>query len=208
MKTELYIEALKRLPQEGKQIIGYQEEENIVVYQAYNTAIATFAVHHQFLGGNHFSYDRMSWIKPGFLWMMYRCGWATKENQERVLAIWIRKSDFENILSEAVPSTYKPKQYSSMELWKQELKKKDVRLQWDPDHDPYGRKLDRKAIQIGLKGETLKAFGKQYIQRIEDITDFVKEQGIAVERHCIEQLLIPEERVINIGTIAKQRIGL
>ena len=37
----------------------------------------------------------MSWIKPNFLWMMYRCGWAAKENQKSVLAISINKTDFD-----------------------------------------------------------------------------------------------------------------
>ncbi|MFT5999906.1 MAG: hypothetical protein ACI81P_002365 [Neolewinella sp.] len=39
---------------------------------------------HQQLGGPAFSYQRMSWIKPNFLWMMYRCGWAKKQDQERL----------------------------------------------------------------------------------------------------------------------------
>jgi len=25
--------------------------------------------------------NRMTWIKPNFLWMMYRSGWASKKNQ-------------------------------------------------------------------------------------------------------------------------------
>jgi hypothetical protein len=37
----------------------------------------------------------MTWIKPSFLWMMYRCGWATKPGQERVLAIQITREGFE-----------------------------------------------------------------------------------------------------------------
>ena len=36
----------------------------------------------------------MSWIKPNFLWKMYRCGWATKEGQEIVLAVWIASAAF------------------------------------------------------------------------------------------------------------------
>ncbi|MFM7854759.1 MAG: DUF4291 family protein [Flammeovirgaceae bacterium] len=27
------------------------------------------------------SLNRMTWMKPNFLWMMYRSGWATKHNQ-------------------------------------------------------------------------------------------------------------------------------
>jgi hypothetical protein len=40
--------------------------------------------------------DRMTWVKPSFLWMMYRCSWAKNDKgQERVLAIDISREDFE-----------------------------------------------------------------------------------------------------------------
>ena len=52
-------------------------------------------------GGPLFSYSRMSWIKTNFLWMMYRCGWAAKKGQERVLAVWITREGFQEILSNA-----------------------------------------------------------------------------------------------------------
>ncbi|MBQ1688320.1 MAG: DUF4291 family protein [Lachnospiraceae bacterium] len=42
-------------------------------YRIANEAVAKGAF------GSHFSMNRMSWIKPSFLWMMYRCGWGTKE---------------------------------------------------------------------------------------------------------------------------------
>ena len=87
MKTEKYTEQKLRLPISGKQIIGRKENESIVVYQAFNLNIASYAVQHQKFGGDSYSFNRMSWIKPGFLWMMHRAGWAQKENQERILAI-------------------------------------------------------------------------------------------------------------------------
>lgn len=37
----------------------------------------------------------MTWIKPSFLWMMYRCGWGTKEGQETVLAVDISRRGFD-----------------------------------------------------------------------------------------------------------------
>ena len=149
LETEKYLAAINRLPKQGQHIIAFQQDSMVVVYQAYNLQIADHAVKHQSFGGAHYSYNRMSWIKPNFLWMMYRCGWASKENQERVLAIWIDKTDFENVLREAVFSTFNPAHYTNHDEWKTELSKKEVRLQWDPDHDPFGHKLTRRAIQIG-----------------------------------------------------------
>ncbi len=184
-----------RLPTSGRHIVAYQTDENIVVYQAYNNKIADWAVANQKLGGPAFSYNRMSWIKPNFLWMMYRCGWASKENQERVLAITVRKTDWEGILSHAVFSSYQPDVYETHENWKQQLAASEVRLQWDPAHDPYGAKLGRKAIQIGMKGSILQQFGTAMIQRIDDVTEFVKLQKLHVDRNDLAHLLVPKETV-------------
>ncbi|HYV91252.1 MAG TPA: DUF4291 domain-containing protein [Chitinophagales bacterium] len=196
--TEKYISALSHLPKEGKYIVGHQAENEIVVYQAYRPAIADFAVTNQFLGGADYSYKRMSWIKPNFLWMMYRSGWATKEGQERILALWISQEDFENILSQAVLSSFDPKYYGSYDHWKKDLDTKEVRLQWDPDHDPYGSKLARRAIQLGLKGQTLETFAKKQLRLIEGITDFVAQQKKYVDSRDIDKLIIPIETVYHL----------
>ena len=50
----------------------------------------------------------MTWIKPSFLWMMYRCGWGLKEGQETVLAVEITHEGFEWALRNACLSHYVP----------------------------------------------------------------------------------------------------
>lgn len=195
LETISYLEQKISIPQSGQIILGQQTDDKIVVYQAYNNQIADYAIKNQKLGGSHFSYNRMSWIKPNFLWMMYRCGWAEKENQENVIAIWIAKTDFETILEKAVYSSFQESVYDSYENWKKELEQKDVRLQWDPDHDPFGNKQERRAIQLGLKGNSLKAFGEEMILRIENITSFVKTQKQFVDKSEIENIIVPIEKI-------------
>jgi hypothetical protein len=195
IETEPYLESIANLPAQGQHIIAHQPGDRLVVYQAYNHHIADFAVKHQYLGGDHFSYNRMSWIKPNFLWMMYRCGWAQKENQERVLAFWISRATFEEVLAQVVFSSFKETYYSSHEAWRAELDARDVRLQWDPDHDPFGEKLERRAIQLGLKGKALQQFGKEGILEIEDVTDFVRTQRQHVIDKDLQRLIVPKERV-------------
>ena len=191
--TELYSKSICRLPKTGQHITIHQTDDMLVVYQAYNNKIADFAIENQFLGGDAFSYNRMSWIKPNFLWMMYRCGWASKENQERVLALWLKKSDFEEILKEAVFSSFNPACYASEEEWRNDLNKKQARLQWDPEHDPYGNKIERRAIQLGLKGALLEKFGRKQIAFIEDVTAFAKEQNLLLQGNLADNLLVPIE---------------
>lgn len=208
-KTINYLEYYKNIPPKGQVILGQQTEEFIVVYQAYNKQIAEDATSNQKLGGNHFSYNRMSWIKPNFFWMMYRCGWAEKENQENVIAIWIKKSDFETILDNAVYSSFQENIYQSREQWQSELQQKEVRLQWDPDHDPFGNKQERRAIQLGLKGHILKKFGEEMIQKIENITDFVKAQKQFVTKNEIENLIVPIETLyLTNNQILNEKLGI
>ncbi len=198
MKLEKYIAQKDRLPKIGKQIIGRLEGKNIVVYQAFNFNIAEYAIKNQKFGGEHYSFSRMSWIKPGFLWMMYRAGWAAKEHQQKILAISLPLEYFNIILNEATISSFTNDIYATREEWKKELEKTEVRLQWDPDHDPYGNKQERKAIQLGLKGNILKQFCTEWITKIEDITDFVKTEYEKVKTNQINELNIPFEEVVNV----------
>lgn len=189
-----YTQAVAQLPQSGQHILAHQHDGLLVVYQAYKPAIADFAVANQCFGGPDYSFNRMSWIKPNFLWMMYRCGWAEKENQERVLAIWITKSDFEAVLNEAAYASFAQSQHKDHDAWRDELNNKDVRLQWDPDHGPHGNKLERRAIQLGLKGQVLKDFN-QRIVKIEDITPFVVQQKQILDAGRLDELMVPVETI-------------
>ncbi len=193
--TILYKDYLSAIPKEGHHILAQQTKDNMVVYMAFNNAIADYAVANQKFGGADFSFNRMSWIKTNFLWMMYRSGWASKENQNRILAIWIKKTDFESILEQAAHSSYKPAIYQTREHWKAALKTNKVRLQWDPDHTPHGNKEIRKAIQLGLKDKMLRLFATEMIVSIKDITAFVKTQKEVLKTAGIEKLLVAKESV-------------
>lgn len=198
LKTTFYKDYVNHLPQTGNHILAQQKSNSLIVYQAFNPRIAKYAVDHQQFGGPHYSFSRMSWIKPNFLWMMYRCGWAKKENQKRVLAIEISKDHFEEILAQAVHSSFKSELYKAREQWQFDLEHSEVRIQWDPDHNPNGEKLDRRAIQLGLKGKVLSKFGKDWVQSIQDITDFVLEQGEKVEQKKIDELEVIKEAVYEV----------
>lgn len=57
----------------NNEIRALYTNNTIRVYQAYNAMIAKEAIKKGTFG-NNFKMDRMTWIKPSFLWMMYRCG--------------------------------------------------------------------------------------------------------------------------------------
>ena len=194
LPTQLYQEQVAIWPKSGRHILAHFDDESIVVYQAYNPSIGRFAVEHGRLGGE-FSYSRMSWVKPNFLWMMYRSGWGTKVNQEMTLALRLRRSFFDAILAEAVPSSWDRDSFATQEEWASAVGRSSVRLQWDPDHHPSGAKLERRAIQLGMRGEVLEAFGQRELMEVVDLTEFVAEQRANASASGLSALLTPTERV-------------
>src|SRR5262249_5040615 len=120
LATELYSEQAKRWPLEGRHILAHYDDQSIIVYQAYRPSIGRFTIEHGYFGGG-FSLSRMSWIKPNFLWMMYRCGWGTKGGQQNILGLRLRRAFFDSILAQAVPSSYREGHYPSRERWRGRL---------------------------------------------------------------------------------------
>src|SRR5215471_18135245 len=85
---------------ELNEIRANYDERSIVVYQAYRPEIALPALEQQRFVPP-FSLNRMTWIKPSFLWMMERSNWGKKAGQEMILAIRITRQGWEEALSQA-----------------------------------------------------------------------------------------------------------
>jgi hypothetical protein len=137
----------------------------------------------------------MSWIKPNFLWMMFRSGWGTKAGQEMTLGLRLRRNFFDSLLVRAVASSFTQADYPSIEEWRAAVGASDVRLQWDPDHSPGGRPLERRALQLGLRGAALEAFGHRELLEVIDLTDFVAEQRQYRSDAALAKLHTPVEHV-------------
>ena len=97
--------------------------------------------------------------------------------------------------AQAVRSTYIEGVYGSASAWKQALATSSVRLQWDPDHDPNGNNVERRAIQLGLRGAELAQYSREWIINIEDISAFAHEQHQHVKGNDYVSLETPLERV-------------
>jgi len=194
LRTEAFSAQAARWPASGRHILAHYDDTTVVVYQAYRPSIGRSTAEAGYFGGGGFSLGRMSWIKPNFLWMMYRCGWATKEGQEVVLAVWIDRAGLDEILGLAVPSSFDKRRYADRAAWSAAVQGSEVRLQWDPDHDPYGKPVDRRAIQLGLRGSILASYARPWIRRVEDITPYVRDQRARLQRGGVAALETPSER--------------
>ena len=145
-------------------------ENTVRVYQAYRHEIANAALN----AGTFvppFSMSRMTWIKPSFNWMMYRCGFARKVGQEVVLGIDITRAGFEWALEHAVLSHYDASIHPSHDEWKSSLPDAPVRIQWDPERDWRLNILKGvRSIQIGLSGDAVSRYVNEWIVRLENVT--------------------------------------
>ncbi|MEV6865946.1 DUF4291 domain-containing protein [Streptosporangium subroseum] len=153
-----------------RQIRAVYTEKSITVYQAYDSAVTEPAVAAQTFV-SPFKRERMTWIKPSFLWMMYRSGWATKPGQRRVLAIEIRRDGLEWALANSCLSHYDRHQHTDRNAWMKQLRQSPVRIQWDPERDRHLNALPYRSLQIGLSGEAVNHYVDEWILSITDATD-------------------------------------
>ncbi|MFC3493354.1 DUF4291 domain-containing protein [Glycomyces rhizosphaerae] len=151
-----------------RQIRAHYDADTITVYQAYDPAIAEPALAAQTFVPP-FKRERMTWIKPSFLWMMYRCGWAAKPGQTRVLAVSITRDGFEWALANSCLS--KPAEGETADAWRKRMDASPVRIQWDPERDLHLNRLDHRSIQIGLSAEAVDRYTGQWITAIIDVTE-------------------------------------
>ena len=177
-----------------RQIRARRTDRGLIVYQAYGDAIADAALEAQTLVPP-FSLSRMTWIKPSFLWMAGRSGWATKPGQERVLSIEIRCDGLWWALEHACLSHFDTVAHTTETAWRAALDAAPVRVQWDPErtlrleHQPF------RSIQIGLRGEAVRRYVDDWILSIIDVTEVHRSVGalVAGGRLTDAAAMLPDE---------------
>ncbi|MEU2667141.1 DUF4291 domain-containing protein [Micromonospora sp. NBC_01740] len=143
--------------------------DTVTVYQAYPPEIARPAL----AAGRFvppFKRERMTWIKPSFRWMMYRCGWGTKPGQERVLAVEITRAGFEWALTNSCLSSFERDRHQDREDWSRRLRASPVRVQWDPERSLRLAPLPHRSLQVGLGGEAVRRYVDEWLVGLTDVT--------------------------------------
>lgn len=175
-----------------RQIRAHYDDDTITVYQAYSDTIGKDAVKAQKLNASpEFKLGRMTWIKPSWCWMMYRCGYSYKDDRQTcVLAIKMKHEGFLKILGNA-------------RLSHGDDKNKDAKVvvQWDPERSPKVGKLSYRSIQVGVPSQMTKTWIDEWIVGIEDVTERARKLRAELDENkdiTVEKLrgkgLLPEER--------------
>ncbi|MEU9785488.1 DUF4291 domain-containing protein [Streptomyces phaeochromogenes] len=138
----------------------------------------------------------LTWIKPSFLWMMYRCGWGAKVGQETVLAVEVTRDGFEWALRHACLSSYVRGVHPDRATWQRQVKRAPARVQWDPERDLQLRPLAYRSLQLGLCGEAVRRYADEWTVGISDVTPLAHEVHALVSGGDLDAAarLLPQER--------------
>ncbi|MEW2378284.1 DUF4291 domain-containing protein [Micromonospora sp. NPDC047812] len=157
------------MPVPAHQVRARFTADTVTVYQAYPPEIARPAL----AAGRFvppFRRERMTWIKPSFRWMMYRCGWGAKPGQERVLAVEITRAGFEWALANSCLSGFDRDHHPDREDWSRRLRASPVRVQWDPERSLRLAPLPHRSLQVGLSGEAVRRYVDEWLVGLRDVT--------------------------------------
>ncbi|MCW3059569.1 MAG: hypothetical protein JWQ02_1390 [Capsulimonas sp.] len=185
------------------------DRDTIVVYQAYSKAIASAALE----AGTFvepFSFGRMTWIKPSFLWMMERSNWGLKSGQENVLAIRIKRFNWEEALSQAVLTHSERGVYRDADDWRRQFDSALVHVQWDPERTLRGEAMGYKSIQVGISRHVIERYVREWIVEISDLTPLVRKTHRLIYdgQASKAKLLLPKERPYPVTDAISQRLGM
>ncbi|MFC9756983.1 DUF4291 domain-containing protein [Streptomyces sp. NPDC056921] len=175
------------------------DARTIVVYQAYSPAVAGPALRaNRFVPP--FSFNRMTWIKPSFRWLMHRSNWAQKPGQERILAVRITRAGWEEALSQAVLTTAGPSAVAQA----------PVHVQWDPERSLRGAALNHYSIQVGVGRGLIRTFAEEWVVGLSDITPRVQKIAALRQggRSAQAQRLLPPERICPVPPAVAKRLGI
>jgi len=185
------------------------DANSIVIYQAYPKPIADAALK----AGTFvapFSFGRMTWIKPSFLWMMERSNWGLKAGQEHVLAVRLTRTGWEDALAQAVLTHPEKGVYRDEEDWRRQFEQASVYVQWDPERTLRGAALDYKSIQVGISRHIIEQYVNEWIVGIQDMTPLVRKMHGLIQSGQATKAkgFLPKERVYPILLTMATRLGM
>jgi hypothetical protein len=184
------------------------DRRSVVVYQAYPEAIARPALENKRFVPP-FSFHRMTWIKPSFLWMMHRSNWGLKSGQEMILAVRITREGWEDALSHAVLTHPDLRVYRNAEEWRTLFEPAIVHVQWDPERTLRGKALAEKSIQVGLSRHIIERYVNDWIVEIHDMTPLARKIYRLLQdgQEAKAKSFLPSERVYPLDSAIARRIG-
>jgi hypothetical protein len=119
------------------------------------------------------------------------------------------RSGFEWALAHGSLSHYDRHQHPSRDAWQAEQRSSPVRVQWDPERSINLAPLQCRSIQIGLGGDAVHRYIKNWITGITDVTALAHEVHALVSAGTRDaaRSLLPFERPYPLSETISARLG-
>lgn len=152
----------------------------------------------------------MTWIKPSFLWLMERSNWGTRSGQERILAVRLRRSGWDEAVSLGVLTHPVPKIHGSADRWETLFADVPVHIQWDPERTLRGAARGHYAIQVGISRHLIDRYVNEWIVEITDKTPTVRKIHALLTSGKADKAkaFLPPERVYPVTAETGKRLGM
>jgi hypothetical protein len=193
----------------ANEIRANYDMQTIVVYQAYPCSISEPA-----LKAQHFvfpfSLNRMTWIKPSFLWLMERSNWAQKPGQENILAVRIKRDGWDKALKLGVLTGYEKAIHGTPKIWQTQFDNAIVHVQWDPERSLRGADLGYNSIQVGLSRHIIQEYVEDWVVDIQNCTSLVRKIHFLLKTGRADKAkkLLPLERPYLVCLETAKRLGI
>ncbi len=191
------------------QIRADYDAQTIVIYQAYPLAIASAALE----AGRFvppFSFNRMTWIKPSFLWLMERSNWGRKSGQEYILKVRMSRAGWYEALKRGVLTRYASGAYRNAETWRKDFEHAEVHVQWDPERSLRSSDLGHNSIQVGISRHLIERYVNDWVQEIRDMTPQVRKIRTLLQNGQSSKAaaLLPKQHIYHVPQDIKQRLNI
>jgi hypothetical protein len=196
-KTLQYKAKLPTLPQTGRHLLSWYDENEVLVYIPHIG---------EYYGDKTVS--RPVWITPSFSWMMNHAGWLASPHYEAIECMMIQRFAFEDMLLQAFPADFPNGLFESEDDWKKERAGAMIQYRWQSDYSPDGQELERKILQLGIHSRTWMQYViKSQVVTYNDIDDALFKQK-EHSKPPYDLLVVPDEQAYPIDEAMKKVLGI
>lgn len=196
-KTLQYTAALPTLPQKGRHLLAWYDDNEVLVY-----------IPHVGEYYDEITISRPVWIILSFSWMMHDAKWMESPHYHTIECMTIQRFAFEDMLLKAFPADFPNKLFESEAEWKKERAGAVVQYRWRPDYTPDGKQLEREALMLGIHSRTW----MQYVIKNQVLTYNDIDEALFMQKEHSQPpydlLVVPDERIYPIDDATKQILDM
>lgn len=156
------------LPQTGRPLLACYSDDVVTVFAAHRREIADFALASGRFGGDSWHAGRTTRFGLSFGDIFHHIKGGSDVNEERILAIHLRRDMFDGMLRQVVHWRVFPAGlFQTKAQWRLATRYAQAVMDWRPERGPKGADLERACVRFGVRGHLQKSFNSEWILGVE-----------------------------------------